>query len=83
MLLCQQSLRPERGCGSVEPPRSGAKIREIAIDKAGIELTLAKSRRTTKRSQKAGIATWADHELFGRAHRPDDQAHLRASYRER
>src|SRR5512144_2967294 len=64
MLLCQQPLCPERGRSPVEPPRSCAKLREIAIDKAGIELTLAESRRTTKRSQKAGIAAWADHDCL-------------------
>ena len=64
MLQCQQPLYPERGRSSVEPPRSRAKLREIAIDKAGIKLTLAESRRTTKRSQKAGIAAWADHDCL-------------------
>ena len=46
----------------VKPLRDGAKFREIAIDKAGIEIALAKSRGATKRGQKAGIAARTDHD---------------------
>ena len=36
-------------------------MHEIAVDKIGIKITFAKSRRATKRCQKAGVTARADH----------------------